>query len=179
MFPLGGCVRIMPLRSIRSEVRIVTQETGLGREARVRAYAFAVVCTGLGWTGAIIGHQTDIVAVKAALILAVVACGVAVLFTGFMVREMAPREDRRLLAFHWKVIPWWLAITPMGSLFVFGVSALSVGLAVGVSLLMALPRLTVWEFVELAEGRSAHAADPPRYGPTVLGGEGEKPKGRD
>lgn len=157
----------------------VTREKSLSPKARFRACMFAAICTALGWTGAIMGHQAGAVAVRAALTLAVVACGVAVLFTGFMVREMAPREDRRLLSFNWKVVPWWLAITPMASLFVFGVSALGVGLAVGASLLMGLPRITVWEFVELVEGRSADQTDPPRYRPTVLGDETEKPEGRN
>lgn len=104
--------------------------------ARLRALGFIAACTLLGWAGAIAGHRAETLAIRAALILAVVACGIAVFFTSLaLARHDITTSDRRPF-YSWRMIPVSLAIAPMATLFWFDVSAAGIGLAVLAALIV-------------------------------------------
>lgn len=114
------------------------------------------------------------------MILAVVACGIAVLFTSFMLREMSARAaTAELPLYDWRTLPFWLAITPMASLFVFGVSALGVGAALAATLVA--PVQDVGALLTQHFAREARRdRDFQRLRPTMLERKGDrKPSGED
>lgn len=109
-------------------------------KARVYALGFAGTCTGLGWTLAVFGYQAASAASRAACILAVVACGVAVLFTGLALSRDPDPDASRIVFYDWRTLPLWLALTPMATLFLFGVSPLGIGVGLIFALLAPVPR---------------------------------------
>lgn len=136
-------------------------------KARVYALGFAGACTGLGWTLASFGHRAASTAGRAACILAVVACGVAVLFTGLALSKDPDPEADRIVFYDWRTLPLWLALTPMATLFLFGVSPLGIGAGLFLGLLGPAPRPSDLGRM-IATREEALDAERLKYRPTVL-----------
>lgn len=109
-------------------------------QSRKLALGFAALCAGLGWTAATLGHFAASPGARAALIFVVITFGVAVLFTSLALsRPSSESRDPPLYA--WRTLPFWLAMTPMATLFIFGPTVLGVGVALLFSLIAPLPDL--------------------------------------
>lgn len=144
-------------------------------KARVYALGFAGACTGLGWTLAVFGHRAASAASRAACILAVVACGVAVLFTGLALSKDPDPDADRLVFYDWRTLPLWLALTPMATLFLFGVSPLGIGAGLFLALLGPAPRPS--DLLRATVNREEQLeVERAKRRPTVLGeADSEKP----
>lgn len=109
-------------------------------QSRKLAFGFAALCTGLGWTAATLGHFAAPPGARAALILVVITFGIAVLFTSLAISH-ANAESRDPPLYDWRTLPFWLAMAPMATFFIFGPSWLGVGVALFFSLVAPLPDL--------------------------------------
>jgi len=137
-------------------------------KARVQVLGFAVVCTGLGWTLAVFGHRTMTAASRAGFILAVVVCGVAVLFSGLALSRDPDPDSGRISVYDWRTLPLWLALVPMATLFIFGVSPLGIGAGFFLALLGPAPRPS--DLLRTMMTREEQLdAERLKYRPTVLG----------
>lgn len=146
---------------------------------RLLALGSAVLCTGLGWAGAVVGHGASSVAIRAALIFVVVGLGIAVFFISVAL-SMGPRSrSSDDVVYEWRTLPAWLALTLMATLFAFGPTWLGVGSGVLITLLGPVPDPKYMLMKAMMEERDPESV---RYRPMTLSGEGEevsKAKARD
>ncbi len=118
-----------------------------------------------GWSGAAFGHSAESNWLRAALVFAVVTCALAVFFSRTYVLYDSPRPPR-LTTYRWRELPIFIAMTPMLTVFLFGLTPLGILSALGLAVIAPMPSAT--DFALQADFDEKERDELSKYRPKIL-----------